>query len=256
LVYDPCDRAEASPILPVETRPQGWNQGGPETPVDGPNPAPAPAPAETKRRRGRHRRVDWSHAAQMLANGCTVTQTARWMGCSRQHIWRILRASDAVRLRLGEERARIAAECGAEVEGLRRQVARAIREEVEVGNVRVILWLADRLNLTGQGFPGRRLPDLPQASDAAQAPVPGPEGFATDTPLFDKALDKGAKPDINIDPVENARQVATWAQKQRAKYATVAQRRQFERGAKAIDRGAKSATRNAVRDPANGAPGP
>jgi transposase-like protein len=111
---------------------------------------------------GVRRRVDWRRAAQLLAEGKTHGEVAHALGC----------APSTIRRRLARDRqlmdtvARMAARHDPEEERLRtlRQTCQqAIEDEVQNGNVRVILWLADRLKLIrppDQRTPQNELDDL------------------------------------------------------------------------------------------------
>jgi len=206
--------------------------------------APRDPPAETpdrRLRRGPRRRIDWGEAAALLADGVPTIEVAHFVGCSRQHIWRILRSSNAMRVRLGEERARIAAECGAQVEGLRRPIALLLEREVLSGNVRVAMWLADRLGLAAHGLPGRKLPPLP--------PEMKSEPIDPWAPYFDEALDPPAETDPSETNVAQTRAEATSEKNQTDKSATVA----FGNASSPISKSPKSAKRVAESPPASGA---
>lgn len=202
-------------------------------PRDPPNGPPADAP-NRRLRRGPRRRIDWGEAAALLADGVPTIEVAHYVGCSRQHIWRILRSSNAMRVRLGEERARIAAECGAQVEGLRRPIAMLLEREVLSGNVRVAMWLADRLGLAAHGLPGRKLPPLPP--EMKNDPIDPWE------PYYDEALDPPAQTDPSETNVTQTRAEATSEKNQADKPATVA----FGNASSPISKPPKSAKRNAV----------
>jgi hypothetical protein len=96
--------------------------------------------------------IDWRRAAELLAQGCTVTAAARQVGASRSQLsrrrnhdpvfqgWvRDLEADRPGPLDPPSESSRLQA--------LRERLHDAIDNEVQGGNVRVILWLADRLKL-------------------------------------------------------------------------------------------------------------
>ncbi len=196
-------------------------------------------------RRGPRRRIDWGEAASLLADGVPTVEVARFVGCSRQHIWRILRSSNAMRVRLGEERARIAAECGAQVEALRRPIALLLEREVLSGNVRVAMWLADRLGLAAHGLPGRKLPPLP--------PEMNIDPVDTAAPYFDETLDPPPEalaeapaetPTPETDVTEN-RAAATFEKNQADKPATVA----FGNASSPISKPSRSAKRVAEAPP-------
>jgi hypothetical protein len=213
-------------------------------------PARDPAPL----RRGPRRRIDWGEVATLLADGVPTIEVAHLVGCSRQHVWRILRSSNALRLRLGEERARIAAECGSQIEGLRRTIADKIEREVNAGNIRVLLWAADRLGLTNHALPSRQL------GDGAH------EAIDTDAPYYDEALDPEPVPEPESAPKSVGVGEATSKPNQSDKLATDAFGRlpspiSATRDARPqanpqanIDRRPKSAKRKRQKPSASGAP--
>jgi Helix-turn-helix domain of resolvase len=100
-------------------------------------------------RRAGSRAIDWRRAAELLARGLPVTTVARRVGCSRSQLSRKRNHHAAFRRWIdelkdpvgGHERARD------RIGELRLAVHAAIEAEVRNGNVRVILWLADRLKL-------------------------------------------------------------------------------------------------------------
>jgi hypothetical protein len=101
------------------------------------------------RARGRtvRRVVDWHQAAELLAQGMTAAAVAERVGCSRAALAR-RRRNDAV-FQTWIVRCRAApGEPGEHrLAALRPTLHAAIEKEVGAGNVRVILWLADRLKL-------------------------------------------------------------------------------------------------------------
>lgn len=209
-------------------------------------PPPATAPRDlAPLRRGPRRRIDWGEVATLLADGVPTNEVAHYVGCSRQHVWRILRQSNALRLRLGEERVRIAAECGSQIEGLRRTIADRIVREVNAGNIRVLLWAADRLGLTNHALPSRQLGDT--------AGERGGETLDTDAPYFDESLDPEPEPEPETEFVGEA----TSKQNQPDKLATDALGRPLSPISPAseadIDPRPKSAKRKRPKQAANGA---
>jgi hypothetical protein len=97
--------------------------------------------------RGQKRKFDWRLAAQMLAEGRSTTEVGTILGCSRQTVWRILRRSDALRVRTQELRRRDRAEYGARLLGLRGMVVDTIHQAIADGDKQMTRWLADRLGL-------------------------------------------------------------------------------------------------------------
>lgn len=99
------------------------------------------------------RRIDWHRAAELIAKGRTIATAAAEVGCSRSQLSR-RRNHDPVFRRWIED-------CRAfgdgPMAGLRSTLHAAIEHEVKDGNVRVILWLADRLKLVSP--PNERTPE-------------------------------------------------------------------------------------------------
>jgi len=100
-------------------------------------------------RRAERRPIDWRLAAGLLARGRPVAAVVREAGCSARQLSR-RRHQDPVFQRWVEEARQAQAQAERErgrIGDLRRVVQEAIEAEVRSGNVRVILWLADRLKL-------------------------------------------------------------------------------------------------------------
>ncbi len=97
--------------------------------------------------RGPKRQIDWRLVAQLLAEGHTTTEVATVMGCSRQHIWRILRSCEALRVRTSELRRRETTEAAMRLHGLRGMAIDTIHQAIADGNKRMSCWLAERLGL-------------------------------------------------------------------------------------------------------------
>jgi hypothetical protein len=107
-------------------------------------------------------RPDWRLAARMLAQGEAVAAVARQVGCSRSQLSRRRNHDPLFRALIEElEQAEPPAEEG--LAGLRHALHHAIEHEVRNGNVRVVLWLADRLSLVtppGEHTTGQELQDI------------------------------------------------------------------------------------------------
>ncbi|MGI9416519.1 MAG: hypothetical protein ACR2RA_01645 [Geminicoccaceae bacterium] len=91
--------------------------------------------------------VDWRMAAELLARGLTIAEASRQVGCSRSQLSRRRNHDplfqswiEACEISLPPVRER-------KIGSLRQRLHDAIDAEVQGGNVRVILWLADRLKL-------------------------------------------------------------------------------------------------------------
>jgi hypothetical protein len=108
-------------------------------------------------RRADARAIDWRQAAALLARGVPVATVARQVGCSRSSLSR-KRNRNRVFQRLIEELEGDRGERKLDRIGdLRSAVHAAIERQVQKGNVRVILWLADRLKLIT--LPSDRTPE-------------------------------------------------------------------------------------------------
>jgi hypothetical protein len=104
-------------------------------------------PEPRARRRAARRVIDWHQAGELLAQGLTIAAVAERVGCSRTALARKRRQDPAFQAWLDRCRdAQPEAEAGQLVD-LRSKVHCAIEDEVRASNVRVMLWLADRLNL-------------------------------------------------------------------------------------------------------------
>ena len=112
---------------------------------------------EPRARRTARRVVDWHQAAELLAQGLTTAAVAERVGCSRAALAR-RRKNDAV-FQTWMTRCRAAAAEPDEhpLADLSQTLREAIEKEVSAGNVRVILWLADRLKLVTP--PSERTPE-------------------------------------------------------------------------------------------------
>jgi transcriptional regulator with XRE-family HTH domain len=98
-------------------------------------------------RRAEPRAIDWRLAAELIARGLSLAAVARRVGCSRARLSR-RRHHDPGFRRSIEELEEIAAERDRNrIVDLRLALHTAIETEVGKGNVRVIIWLADRLKL-------------------------------------------------------------------------------------------------------------
>jgi hypothetical protein len=105
-------------------------------------------------------RPDWRLAAQLLANGEPLAVVARTLRCSRSQLSR-KRNHDPLFQDLIEEFRRMGPE--ERLARLRHAVHRAIDLAVADNNVRVVLWLADRLKLVtppSERTPGEELREL------------------------------------------------------------------------------------------------
>jgi hypothetical protein len=98
-------------------------------------------------RRPARRVIDWQYAADLLAQGMTIAQAAESVGCSCSALARKRRHAPTFQSWMATPR-----EGGADAgvqrfDVLRPAMHKVITREVGSGNLRVILWLADRLKL-------------------------------------------------------------------------------------------------------------
>ena len=121
------------------------------------------AAAAAGSRRAGSRRIDWRRGAELLAQGCPLDATDERIGCARRSLARKLRHDPEFCAWVEEQRAPPPADDGERIASLRRVLHDAIETEVRAGNVRVILWLADRLKLVtpiNERTPEQELRDL------------------------------------------------------------------------------------------------
>jgi hypothetical protein len=105
------------------------------------------APEPCAPRRPARRAVDWQRAAEFLAQGMTIEEVASRVGCSRDALERKRCHDSSFQSWMARSREPAAAEGSGRFDELRPAIHQVIAREVGVGNVRVTLWLADRLKL-------------------------------------------------------------------------------------------------------------
>jgi hypothetical protein len=98
-------------------------------------------------RRPAHRAVDWQRAAEFLAQGMTTQEAAARVGCSRNTLERKRRHDSTFQSWMARPRESAVDGGGQRFDDLRPAIHQVIAREIGSGNVRVILWLADRLKL-------------------------------------------------------------------------------------------------------------
>jgi hypothetical protein len=104
-------------------------------------------PEPRARRRVPRRVIDWPQAAELLAQGVTVAAAAERVGCAPATLARRRKQDPAFRNPLAHCRAADPEPEGSQLPDLRGTLRRAIADQVGTGNIRVILWLAERLKL-------------------------------------------------------------------------------------------------------------
>jgi hypothetical protein len=104
-------------------------------------------PEPLARGRAGRRVIDWHQAAELLTRGQTTAAVAARVGCAPATLARKRRHDPAFQKLLACRRDAHPEQEGSELADLRETLQRAIEAQVRDGNVRVILWLADRLKL-------------------------------------------------------------------------------------------------------------
>lgn len=91
----------------------------------------------------------WARIAYYLASGVTVTEVARHFKLSRSTIWRALQRSPGLRRRIAAEREMLRRESDSRFVAMRHAVVEGLSRAINAGNIRAILWAAERLELGG-----------------------------------------------------------------------------------------------------------
>jgi hypothetical protein len=114
-------------------------------------------PEPRARGRAGRRVIDWHLAAELLARGLTIAAVAARVGCARATLARKRRHDPVFQNWMVRCREAQPEPEGSGLADLRDTLHRAIEAQVHDGNVRVILWLADRLKLVTP--PSERTPE-------------------------------------------------------------------------------------------------
>jgi hypothetical protein len=107
--------------------------------------------------RAARRRIDWRRAAELVAERTPVDDLIARVGCSRRQLSRRRNHDPVFRAWIEEFRQAVRERERDRLGDLGRAVQAKIEDEVKAGNVRVILWLADRLKLITP--PSERTPE-------------------------------------------------------------------------------------------------
>jgi len=113
--------------------------------------------------RSARRRIDWRQAAELVADGTPPGAVISRVGCSRRQLSRRLNHDKVFQRWVAEARQAAIERERNRLGDLGRAVHRAIETEVKKGNVRVLLWLADRLKLItppNEATPDQELRDI------------------------------------------------------------------------------------------------
>lgn len=114
-------------------------------------------PEPRARRRAAQRLIDWHRAAELLAEGLSDTEVAERVGCARATLARKRRHDQVFQSWLARCREERLDQDGQPLVVLRPTLHEVIVNEVRSGNLRVVLWLADRLKLATP--PNERTPE-------------------------------------------------------------------------------------------------
>lgn len=109
------------------------------------------------------RRIDWRKAAELVAEGTPPAAIIGQVGCSRRQLSRRLNHDTVFQGWVEEFRQAAIERERSRIGELGRAVQNAIEVEVKKGNVRVLLWLADRLKLItppSEGTPDQELREI------------------------------------------------------------------------------------------------
>jgi hypothetical protein len=98
-------------------------------------------------RHGVRRVIDWHRAAELLAQGMTTADVATRVGCSCGALARRRKHDPVFQSWMARCREAVTEPDRRPLADLSPNLHDAIEKEVRGGNVRVILWLADRLKL-------------------------------------------------------------------------------------------------------------
>jgi hypothetical protein len=97
--------------------------------------------------RAARRRIDWRKAAELVAESTPFDDIMSQVGCSRRQLSRRRNHEPLFKAWIEEFRQAAVERERSRIVDLGRAVQKAIEAEVKAGNVRVLLWLADRLKL-------------------------------------------------------------------------------------------------------------
>jgi len=96
--------------------------------------------------------IDWSHAAWLTARGAPPREIIAAVGCSRSQLRRRQKSCDLFKALVARLKAEAAPTAGgaermATAQSLDQVVRTQVEQEISNGNIKVALWLAERLRL-------------------------------------------------------------------------------------------------------------
>lgn len=116
----------------------------------------------------------WARIAYYLAAGVTIAEVARHFRLSRSTIWRALQRSPGLRRRIVAEREMLRRESDSRFVAMRHAVLEGLSRAINAGNIRAILWAAQRLELGGPLLDGREHRGAIGAADPDFRPIRRP----------------------------------------------------------------------------------
>ena len=119
----------------------------------------------------------WAEVAYYLATGATLTDVAHYFGMARSTIWRAIQRSPGLRRRIVAEREMLRRETDSRFVALRQSVVEGLYQAVNAGNIRAILWAANRLELGGPLLRGEEAP-VEKEFRPIRRPIPRPARIA------------------------------------------------------------------------------
>lgn len=150
--------------------------------------------------RSRLKDEDWARVAYYLAAGVSATEVARHFGVSRSTIWRGMQRSSGLRHRVQAERRMFQRESDNRFVALRHAVVDGLQHAISAGNIRVLLWAADRLDLGGTLLPADERPARSPRRRPLPKPRRAPAAVRDMMMAADKPVDAAPAPVPAADP--------------------------------------------------------
>lgn len=137
----------------------------------------------------------WARVAYFLAAGVTVTEVARHFGLSRSTIWRAMQRSPGLRRRILAERTMLKRETDSRFVAMRHAVVEGLQRAITAGNVRALIWAANRLDLGGE-----LLTEQPREDRPIRRPHPRPAAPSDIAPATAAPSTATPAPPVAADP--------------------------------------------------------
>lgn len=117
------------------------------------------------------KKINWGHAAELLAQGISAASTASLVGCEEQRIWRNLRRSRKFRARIDTAAERLKMQADLRFRNLSIHAALQMRHRAEKLDPKTLHWLAERLRLGQAPGKAENLADWLEAVAAPAGPT-------------------------------------------------------------------------------------